>query len=944
MKHFLAALVASACALAASAQDVGTDNIARHFSQSMLTEPRWRAASEVRVDSVSMAGGRISVYFNAEALSVPQRAERLDALADSVCRWAGCRRGRTQVRFMAGTTDLSTLVPNAFRTAQAADTSRQPLPPGKPWFTSTDLPSAPRGLGGRCIALWNSHGYYYESRLDRWEWQRARLFGTVEDLLSTSIVLPYLVPMLENAGACVLMPRERCLQAESVIVDNDATPDAFAGTARLQGSVPGYRPCARVGEGVNPFALGTAGNYRFGHDDSLVVRIAHGTMCGPAALYVSYACQPKGTTATYRIRGRRHSTVCTVDQTRGGSGWTYLCTVDAAENDSTTIVVRGRGGISVDAFRLGGGMGCVERSGSTSGKPAWMEAARYCLQAGGAPAAVYTPSNGTNDYTDDINARGLWVNMLVGRGIPVDMALALHTDAGMARADTTIGTLAIACVHKGPELRGGKPRLISRDLADCIQTAVVDDARALWDSHWSRRQLQDKSYSEARRPQVPSVLIELLSHQNINDMRLGLNPEFRSDMARAIYKGIATFLGGPGRIIQPLPVRCIGIDAIGAGRVRVVWQATVDSLEATAVPTHYKVRHTSGASESIVSTADTFAVFDIGRDGQIHTFSITAVNDGGQSAESPTMAACINGDAPMALVVDAFTRVDAPAVVATETFGGIMPQMDPGVPDRSDRFGTGAQYDFDPQSPWTDDDSPGFGASHADREGQVSTGNTADVSLHHGQMLKRCGFSFVSQTRSFFEQAAPDSTVRLVDIACGNQKSTVRPNGTVRHSIYTPAFRHRLQALSLRRQAVIISGSHIGTDLRDSVDQAFAIATFGFGHRTNHASALGTLTAGSRTFGFAIGRYGTRMAAVPDAIEPAGGHSRTLLRYADSKASAAVLDADKRTIAVGIPLETAGAELMQFVADTLLGRPQTEVDGGHQTKNQSVERSGRKRR
>ena len=113
---------------------------------------------------------------------------------------------------------------------------------------------------------------------------------------------------------------------------------------------------------------------------------------------------------------------------------------------------------------------------------------------------------------------------------------------------------------------------------------------------------------------------------------------------------------------------------------------------------------------------------------------------------------------------------------------------------------------------------------------------------------------------------------------------------------------------------------------------------------TSRTHRVGTLTAGSRTFSFATGRYGTRMAAVPDAIEPAGGHSRTLLRYADSKASAAVLDADKRTIAVGIPLETAGAELMRFVADTLLGRPQTEVDGGHQTKNQSVGRSGRRRR
>ena len=59
------------------------------------------------------------------------------------------------------------------------------------------------------------------SKLDRWEWQRARIFQTVEDLYTQSYVLPFLVPMLENAGANVLLPRERDCQTAEVIVDND---------------------------------------------------------------------------------------------------------------------------------------------------------------------------------------------------------------------------------------------------------------------------------------------------------------------------------------------------------------------------------------------------------------------------------------------------------------------------------------------------------------------------------------------------------------------------------------------------------------------------------------------------------------------------------------------------------------------------------------------------
>ena len=78
-----------------------------------------------------------------------------------------------------------------------------------------------RGLQNRHIALWQSHGWYYEQSLKRWEWQRARIFETVEDLYTQSYVVPFLVPMLENAGAVVMMPRERDWNPIEIVVDND---------------------------------------------------------------------------------------------------------------------------------------------------------------------------------------------------------------------------------------------------------------------------------------------------------------------------------------------------------------------------------------------------------------------------------------------------------------------------------------------------------------------------------------------------------------------------------------------------------------------------------------------------------------------------------------------------------------------------------------------------
>lgn len=95
-----------------------------------------------------------------------------------------------------------------------------------PLVTRVDAPEAPAGLDGAHIALWQSHGRYFDSKDARWKWQRGRLFGTVEDLYPQAYVLPFLVPMLENAGANVLLPRERDTMTAEIIVDNDGCRSA----------------------------------------------------------------------------------------------------------------------------------------------------------------------------------------------------------------------------------------------------------------------------------------------------------------------------------------------------------------------------------------------------------------------------------------------------------------------------------------------------------------------------------------------------------------------------------------------------------------------------------------------------------------------------------------------------------------------------------------------
>src|SRR5699024_1284431 len=105
---------------------------------------------------------------------------------------------------------------------------------------------------------------------------------------------------------------------------------------------------------------------------------------------------------------------------------------------------------------------------------------------------------------------------------------------------------------------GGADRILSRDLADLVMTQVVGDIRRTFEPRWTRRELWDRSYYEARVPCAPSAILELLSHRNFADMRYGSDPRFRFVVSRAVYKAILRHLAAQydrPYVVQPLPVR-----------------------------------------------------------------------------------------------------------------------------------------------------------------------------------------------------------------------------------------------------------------------------------------------------------------------------------------------------------------------------------------------------
>ena len=120
----------------------------------------------------------------------------------------------------------------------------------------------------------------------------------------------------------------------------------------------------------------------------------------------------------------------------------------------------------------------------------------------------------------------------------------------------------------------------------------------------------NKSYFEARVPEVPTMLLELLSHQNFADMRYGLDPRFRFLVSRAIYKGILKFIAKQNDYeyqVQPLPVNHLRTEFIGTHEIKLTWRAVEDPLEPTATPEKYIVytRIGNGAFDSGTLVSDT---------------------------------------------------------------------------------------------------------------------------------------------------------------------------------------------------------------------------------------------------------------------------------------------------------------------------------------------------
>ncbi len=842
-----------------------------------------------------------------------------------------------------------------------------PTEKGK-FVSRVGAPEAPKGLDGSNLAIWQSHGWYFEPKLNRWEWQRARIFQTVEDLYTQSYVMPFLMPMLENAGAYVMSPRERDTNLNELIIDNDGgfAVGKYMDTGWKTTDVPGFAYADSVlTVNYNPFRKGTA---------KMAETTEKGKKVGSAqwsadipedgmyAVYVSYQSLPNSATdAHYTVNAKDGKHDFIINQQMGGGTWIYLGHFPFAAGASGEALVElttessdNGAVVTADAVKIGGGMGNVARKVGEpkepidydyvlSGYPRFTEGAMYWLQWAGAPDSVYTLSKNVNDYNDDYRSRAEWVNWLAGGSsvlpnrqglnIPVDLAFAFHSDAGTTMNDSIIGTLGIYCTDgraNGDFYANGTSRLASRDLTDLVMTNIVNDVRASFEPNWTRRGMWDASYYEARVPEVPTMLLELLSHQNFADMKYGLDPEFRFVVSRAIYKGMLQFLAqrdGREYVVQPLPVKDFAITG-NNGKYKLTWKETVDSLEATATPKYYLVeeRINDGAFKQIAKVDKPFYEVTVS-DSDIHSYRVIAGNDGGVSFAGEVLALCNKPGAKTVNIVNGFTRVSAPDWFDSGEIAGFYDTKDHGVPYVQDISYIGSMFEFRRDIPWMDDDAAGFGASRANYEDKVIAGNTFDFVYTHGKAIADAGYGFVSTSVAAYMESPLAGEPMLVDLILGKQKEIARGRGVygTAYKTFPIALQDKIRKFTQTGGSIFVSGSYIATDLWDNpfsseatakADKEFATGVLGYHWRVGQATVEGDVyEVQSRFPQFNGGKFefsnelNSDMYAVesPDCVYPADdAKGATIMRYSENNLIAGIANnaGNYRTVVMGFPFET----------------------------------------
>ncbi len=501
----------------------------------------------------------------------------------------------------------------------------------------------PQGaLSGKTVFISAGHGWEWTG--SSWATQRGVNCGLVEDFSNAEMVDAYLIRYLWNAGADVWTVRERDMNRNEVIVDNDAGAPGYQETGKWATSVyTGYRGLT----------------YRYAYvtgDEYTATWTPNIPQNGYYGVYVWYrhgANRP--TDALYRVRHAGGETEVRLNQEVHGLTWRYLGTYYFLAGTGGHVVLSNQSGeagqaVIADAVRFGGGMGSIDYGGGISARPRYEEACRTWAQYQGAPADV---------YSGDVVCRPLYAEWEKESGEDA-VYVSWHSNAMGSPNCTGTATGTESYVYLDYTPAG------SAELQYFVHSELVGDIRALWDPAWVDRGRMTANFGEVRElSTIPGMLLELAFHDNPDDASDLREPSFRQLSARAVYQGIVKYFankdGSPVRLL-PEPACHVTARNSGPGQVTLSWHAPAAGGALGDPAERYKVYvGTEGHAfdNGRVFTATQATITGLAP-GTLYFFRVTALNQGGESFPCQTAAVrtTTTGARPLALVVDGFDRLD----------------------------------------------------------------------------------------------------------------------------------------------------------------------------------------------------------------------------------------------------------------------------------------------
>ena len=313
----------------------------------------------------------------------------------------------------------------------------------------------------------------------------------------------------------------------------------------------------------------------------------------------------------------------------------------------------------------------------------------------------------------------------------------------------------------------------------------------------------------------------------------------------------------------------------------------------------------------------------------VYRFRVAAVNRGGESFPSETLAARLSSvpHARNVLVVNGFKRLSGPAVVDNETQQGFDMDSDIGVSYGLTAGWNGRQQCFDRSRAGSE--GPGaLGYCGDELAGSFVMGNQQNESVCHVENIATSGdYNVVSCSVEALENDFVRSAdYDVMDIAFGLQKDD--GHSLVRYKTFTSRLRKQLEAFTGRGGRIMVSGAYVGSDMLRADERQFLANVVKASYERADRSITNNVVNGLG-INFDIIRHLNPMhyaATSVDVMRPAASSAFCAMQYADGSSAAVAYDgSDYKCFVMGFPFEcinnmNARRQVMKAVMDFLVKR------------------------